>query len=572
MRKFYLLILVAFLSAFSLAAQQPKFPLLPVPIDQWKATDGWQKAGVISVNPFTTDISLTKGKEIYVGEGTGGTIQTKNSYADSQLSFEVLLSPKAKGVFYVLGKYGIVLSGEKNKMGGILKQDGSAIMPLLNTERAAGLWQQVEVAVRAAEGIPNTTIIEYVKINGFTVHLNVFVNTASPNAFSESSMAFRSTEGIMAVRDFKILSYVDKRPITIKNIDYQYFKEFDWETQAINPGVKPTLEGSSKTLSYNVGQGRVRDNNLTNFDITLDVAADGNYAFMYDFAGTGTLTLDGKTLLPKTDFQFREPNVVYATLKKGEHRLQLQYIKVWWPAQMGLFVAGDGIRPYALHAINSLPEKKPVGEIAVSPKSENDVVRSFFMHGNEKRTHVVSVGSPKGFHYAFDLNQGTILASWKGEFADVTEMWYERGEPQILKPKGLTVYLAGKPLIALKTQKDRLPNEYNSEADINYKSTKFDENEQPTFFYDFKNQRLSQTIVPTSDGLKNSLRLEGETTDFVFRIAKGKNVEKMNSYTYRIDDYYVKLDSGVGVEIIENKGMKSLVVDAQPTFSYTIIW
>lgn len=40
------------------------------------------------------------------------------------------------------------------------------------------------------------------------------------------------------------------------------------------------------------------------------------------------------------------------------------------------------------------------------------------MHGDEKRTHVVSVGSPKGFHYAFDLNQGNLLAVWKGEFAN----------------------------------------------------------------------------------------------------------------------------------------------------------
>ena len=45
--------------------------------------------------------------------------------------------------------------------------------------------------------------------------------------------------------------------------------------------------------------------------------------------------------------------------------------------------------------------------------------------------------------YTMDLNRAALLQTWRGQFADVTEMWYERGEPQLLETAGLTVPVSG---------------------------------------------------------------------------------------------------------------------------------
>jgi hypothetical protein len=427
----------------------------------------------------------------------------------------------------------------------------------------------MEVAVRKADNIPGKALIEYVKINGLIVQQNVFVDATEMAGL----MVFKNPTGNFAIRDFKLLSSADVKPITVTTIDYKHYKSFDEENQKVTEGSTPELTGSMKVLNHDVGQGRVRENFLNQYDITIDVTKKGNYAFLYDYAGNGSLAVDGRMLIEKNrDPQYREPKLAYVSLEKGTHYLQLEYSKAWWGAQLGLFIAGDGIRPYPIHTLTSLPEKRLPGEIVVNPTSETEVIRSFFMHGDTKQTHVVSVGSPQGFHYAFDLNQGALLSVWKGEFANVTEMWYERGEPQILQPKGLAISLSGKPLIALKSQKNKLPESYEDVAEIDYQTMRFDENEQPTFVHNFKGRTLTQTLTPTNEGIKHEVTIDGQTNDLILQIAEGKVVEKLGNSTFRVDDYYVRMSTAAGAEVVDNKGSKTIIVPAKSTLSYSLIW
>lgn len=569
MKKSYLGLLMLISLPFTLLAQQPKFPLKPLPFSEWNTASGWQTVGNFSVNPFTNDIKLTSGDHMYVGNGKGGTLQTKDTFQDCQLSFDFMVSSTADGAFSVWNQYDISLSAAPNKLGELTTKDGKVFTPLANVGRTPGLWQHMEVAVRKAENIPGKALIEYVKINGLEVLQNVFVDAAETGG----AMIFKNPAGNFAIRDFEILTFANVKPITVTTIDFKHYKEFDWENQKVAEGSTPALAGSMKLLHHDVGQGRVRENFLNQYNITLDVAKKGNYAFLYDYAGNGSLAIDGKMLVEKNrDQQNRFPKVAYVSLEKGTHQLQLEYSKAWWGAQLGLFIAGDGIRPYPIHALTSLPEKRLPGEISVNPTSETEVIRSFFMHGDEKRTHVVSVGSPKGFHYAFDLNQGNLLAAWKGEFANLTEMWYERGEPQILQPKGLTISLSGKPLIALKSQKSSLPDSYEDVSEIDYQTTKFDENEQPSFVYKFKNRTVTQTLIPTNEGLQHKVTIDGNASDLILRIAEGKSVEKLDNGTFRVDDFYVQLSTAAGAEIVNSNDSKTIIVPAKSTFSYSIIW
>lgn len=568
MKKYYVSLLILIGLPFTLLAQQPKFPLKSLPFSEWQTSGGWQTAESFSVNPFANAVKLTTGNTVYVANGKGGTLQTKETFQDCQLSFDFMLSPTATGVFSIWGQYGILLSSDANKLGELRSKDEVLRTPLVHAARAAGLWQHIEIAIRKAEYVSGKALIEYVKINGLEVFQNVFVDAPTMGG----PMVFENPTGSFAVRDFKMLTFADIKPVTVVNIDYEHYKTFDWENQKVADGSTPALTGSMKLLHHDVGQGRVRENFLNQYIVTVDVAQKGDYAFLYDYAGNGSLAVDGKMVLPKLDQTDRMSRIAYVSLEKGTHTLQLEYSKAWWGAQLGLFIAGDGIRPYPIHALTSLPEKRLPGEIIVNPTSDTEVIRSFFMHGNEKRTHVVSVGSPAGVHYAFDLNQGNLLAAWKGEFANVTEMWHERGEPQILQPKGLTISFSGKPLIAMKSQKNQLPNNYEDVTEIDYQTTRFDENEKPTFVYTFQGKTLTQTLTPVKDGLEHTVAIDGKTHELILRIAEGKHIEKLDNGTFRVDDYYVKMSATAGAEVVTNNDLKSIVIPAKPTFSYSIIW
>lgn len=213
-----------------------------------------------------------------------------------------MLSPAADGAFSVWDQYNISLSAAPNKLGELTTKDGKVFAPFAKAGRTPGLWQHMEVAVRKAENMPGKALIEYVKINGLEVLQNVFVDAAETGG----PMVFKNPTGNFAIRDFKILTFANVKPITVTNIDFKHYKTFDWENQKVAEGSTPALTGSMKLLHHDVGQGRVRENFLNQYNITIDVAQKGNYAFLYDYAGNGSMAVDGKMLVEKNrDQQYR---------------------------------------------------------------------------------------------------------------------------------------------------------------------------------------------------------------------------------------------------------------------------
>ncbi len=63
--------------------------------------------------------------------------------------------------------------------------------------------------------------------------------------------------------------------------------------------------------------------------------------------------------------------------------------------------------------------------------------------------HAVSVGSPSNLHYTYDLEKGTVLQVWRGEFLDATPMWHDRGDGSS-RPRG-SVTLLGDDMLLGKT-------------------------------------------------------------------------------------------------------------------------
>jgi hypothetical protein len=105
-------------------------------------------------------------------------------------------------------------------------------------------------------------------------------------------------------------------------------------------------------------------------------------------------------------------------------------------------------------------------------------------HHGKKKTHVISVGDQSGAHYSYDLNQAGMLQMWRGDFLNTTEMWYERGEPQVATSMGAAVILNGKPPIAIVADsKSPLPDSLKSGAEFMYKGYTLNAVRLPTFEY-----------------------------------------------------------------------------------------
>ena len=78
---------------------------------------------------------------------------------------------------------------------------------------------------------------------------------------------------------------------------------------------------------------------------------------------------------------------------------------------------GPGIKKQSFDSKLSLikKERKPNKNMKVSAKDGAIVQRSFLRHHGETRTHCISVGTPEGIDYAYDMNLGSLLSVWSGD-------------------------------------------------------------------------------------------------------------------------------------------------------------
>lgn len=226
-----------------------------------------------------------------------------------------------------------------------------------------------------------------------------------------------------------------------------------------------------------------------------------------------------------------------------------------------------------MHALASLPEPDPVGVISVTPATKSQLIRSFVQMPGEKmkRTHSLSVGSPSGYHYTLDLNQMTLLQAWKGDFANVTEMWYERGEPQVLSPMGTTVHLPAQPaLMVLPNEATAWPDSLN-ESTLRYKGLTVDKQGAPTIAYELAGLTVTDAIQAQDDGLVRTLSLTGSPDDtpgprsVYCRVAAGSSLEEVGKGLYAVGDrsYYVRFDPKAKVKLRQSSGKQELLVPVE---------
>jgi hypothetical protein len=560
----------------------------------------WQIVGAVQAAYEDTMLTSTPGVGVLLNAFTkssqfkpGYDLRTKLEHGDVLMEADIMVPKRSNSGIYFQSRYEVqIFDSWRNKsprhsdMGGIYERwkgdkgfEGNA--PLANASFAPGLWQHLEVSFQAprfdASGKKITPAkFVYVKLNGVTIHENIFVSGPTRSAAFEDEkptgpLLIQGDHGPVAIRNIKLALQQDM-DVKLSDLSYKYY-----EKTATDPveaaRVKPTVQG--KTAAIDVRVAPSREQFFIMYEGKMIMPKKDSYRFSLFTSGMGSLEIDGKTVITsKNPSLNRDPVHGDVSLEAGPHNFRLWMNKVyrWGAPVMALFVEGADTRALPLHAPASIPDLPPAPLFAVKAEKNTEIIRSFLEHGGKKLTHVLSVGDPAGINYSYDLLQGGILQVWRGEFLNTTEMWHERGEPQTAAPLGATVVLAGTcPVYDATSSRDSI-------ADYKYKGYTITGTGAPVFKYEYRNVSITDQILPAEmgKGLSRTMKVSGDGINGLqFRAAQGKTITMIRKDLYSVDSgrYFVQLSQTADARIADYMGQQVLLLNASSAeLNYQIIW
>ncbi|HEV7382293.1 MAG TPA: family 16 glycoside hydrolase [Dyadobacter sp.] len=535
-----------------------------------KPASNWFLQSGIVMNPVSASKpKLTAGDGILIGT-TGSPITSLVKASDLRLSLEFMVSPGAEG-------YLILPGNQKVRIGDSSKQTETSSattgyvgqFPTQNAAKSPGLWQHLELAYDVSVPLQTSSArLNQLTLNDVTVLETVYLPVHNPITAAQP-IGLEVTKGTIAFRNIGYQLLASRKPLALENLKYKVFSD-KWDSKTYS---KLDHEGSSPTLTQEVTNG-MREFHLV-YEGDMDATEAGEYIFTTVYQGNMfSLDVDGKTIIDKTESSSQESHSGTVNLTQGKHKFRIHYSRFPWrqPA-LGLRVEKAGVRPYDLHALSSLPEPEPKPYISVEPELKTETVRSFVQLDGEtaKRTHCISVGTPQGWNYTVDLNRGALLQAWKGQFANVTEMWYERGEPQLLSPAGLLAPVSGKSSIASLSQQTAA---WPDSANINFLGYNLDGHGNPAFRYAISSAVVVDRMTPTANGINRTFQLEGKPSQPVYALAaSGKNIVMIEKGLYQVDDrYYVQIDKKAAASIRPSDGGNELILPLTGNTAYTMFW
>lgn len=546
----------------------------PLPLKDLSSFEGggpnWSVRGNVSIHPSgAVKPKISAGDGVLIGT-PGNPISTKVKAGDIRFYIEFMVSPGATGSVKLPGGQKILISDSHKQL--VTNSQSSGYIgqfPTQNAAKAPGLWQTLEVAYDVSvPQLPTSSRLNMLVLNGVnvleTVYLPVINSTDQPQP-----LTFEVNKGIIAFRNMGYQLLLSRKPVSLSNLNYKVYSDA-WDAKTYN---KLSHEGKSEMLTQEVTKG-MREFHLV-YEADIQVQEPGDYIFTGIFSGVAfSLKIDGKNVLDNGESTSQETHSGAINLSQGIHKLKLHYSRFPWrqPA-MGIRVEKSGIRPYDLHVLSSLPEPEPKPYISVQPKTQPEMVRSFVLLDGEKykRTHCISVGSPSGWNYTIDLNRGALLQAWRGNFANVSEMWHERGEPQLLFPAGLTTPVSGKSSIAVLTNGNTL---WPDSANVNYLGFNLDAGGFPGYRYAIDGATVKDQLVAGSGGITRKFAIDGTPKGTLYALmASGKNIVQIEKGLYQVDNrYYVQVDKKASVIVRPSVDGQELILPILTGTSYTMYW
>ncbi|MEY4627756.1 MAG: hypothetical protein RLZZ595_82 [Bacteroidota bacterium] len=581
---------------------KPRLQDLPFNDLTWaaQASSNWMILGDVQSGYNDTSLNLAKGNGILFNNYSkaiqfkpGHHLVSKMQHGDIVIAFDFMIPKGSNSGIYLQSRYEVQIADswgvkvpKHGDMGGIYERwenekgfDGKA--PMKNAALAPGLWQHMEISFQAPRFDPNGKKISpakfiYVKLNGTTLHENIFVSGPTRAALyndekPQGPLLIQGDHGQIAIKNFKYAPQ-EELNVSLKDLSYTYHeKSANTPEEALK--ITPTAKGKTNSIDARLAQAK--DDYLLQFKGKLIVPSNDTYTFSMLYSGDASLEIDGEKVIPPTWTHTGGYDVTGSTeLQAGDHDFVLWVNKDvnWSRSGLSVFIEKPNSKSVALHSPASIPERAPAPLIAVKAENKVEMVRSFMEHRGRKLTHVVSVGDPAQVHYAYDLMQGALLQVWKGDFLNTTEMWYERGEPQTATPLGAPIGLSGFCLIYDKSlAKD-------SNADYRYKGYTLSNSGNPIFNYAYKQLEIKDHIVVTDAagrGLKRTIVVSGTGKEKqMIRIAQGQSITPIGNGLYGINNqtYFVQLPTGVFPKIETYNNEQVLLLNGSEPIQYQLIW
>lgn len=530
-----------------------------------KIPSNWAFADSVAIHPEKPNpVKIFPGSRILVGK-PGDPVVTSLNGRNFRLYLEYSLSPGASAAVS-LPFGGFVMISEGRVAGGEKMNGFTGLAPYQDAGKAAGLLQTLEIDYEAdIPGFRNKVRINEVRINGVVVQQGQYMDS-SP---SPAGISIRVDNGTAVFSAVGFQKFENRRPVLLSDLTYKIYND-EWDSRTTD---KLAASGTSPELTFEVTEDR-KSYNLV-YEGNLVVKENGDYNFTTLYTGAYCqLSIDGNVVLDTDHSTSQESHRTNVRIEAGTHKISLWYSKFPWErAALGLRVGKTGVRDYDLHGLSSLPEPPVKPFLSARPGRRPEMVRSFIRFPGEthKRTHCLSVGAPSQRSYSVDLNRAALLQVWSGEFANTTEMWYERGEPQLLTPLGLTEIISGRSSIA------RLPGAdapWTDSSSVNLMGYRIDPHGYPIIRYALGPSIFEDAIIATEKGINRTVTPERNASsgNYVL-LAEGRQIIPLEKGLYAVDRrYYVKLGSNATPILRRSKGKTELLLQLAQPVSYSIMW
>lgn len=552
-----------------------------------------QKNGVLTVSPGTGILVNLPDKK-----NPGKDLISSVQYGDLDLELDYMMAKGSNSGIYLQGRYEIQLLdswGVKNPRagdnGGIYerwdesKPDGQkgyeGYPPRQNVSRAPGLWQHLKISFQAPRFDPSGKKTENARIlsvvlNGVVIHENIELFGATRGAMGNEGplgpLRIQGDHGAVAFRNLIVTPYDKPRP-RITDLKYELYRG-KFTTMPDFSSLKAEQRGSVAILGE--GVSAIDNEFAIRYSGTMIVAAPGEYNFNLNASGgAAMLKIGTKEVIPFTGWRGKGKVV----LQEGTSPFEIIYSKHidWAGSAVALTISGPGIREY-LASDKNLSGGNSVDPILVS-EADNKLLRSFMdLPDGHRVVHAISLGSPEKIHYTYDMDNGTIVQVWRGEFLDATPMWHSRGDGSS-RPVGAVQYF-GKPVptvAMLPTPQSQWAADTTGSA-FRTKGYMLNANEEPTFRYLTFGASVSDAarVMENGQGISRTITVENAPQNFYVRLAAAKSIEQKSENLYLIDDqsYYLRLDdSGKMKPVIRDvNGQKEIIIPIQNKITYSILF
>lgn len=535
-------------------------------------------------------------------ESENAVLLTQFEHGDIDLQLDFMAAKGSSAELLLQGRYGVRLTDSWLKAS-LVPEDNAGISPSEdpgdfqgsaageNASRSPGLWQRLEISFKAPRFDESGNKIadarfDKVILNGEVVQQDITVDAPSSAIFEDEDLAgplaLRALDGPVAIRNIRYKKYGDLS-IELRDVRFRAF-EGRFKNYDTLRHLTPVDTGTADSLTFENG---VKDG-LLEYKGTMHVPKSGKYMFRLSTGGASWFYIDSEFFMDNNESRDYEYSVFGTKyLEKGEHPFRLVYLNT--DHSLLLHYEGPGIPWTPLNKSSSVRRRAGSEPMYFNAEDKTIQLRSFFSHKDQKKLYALSVGLPGELNFAYSLKHYSPLTLWRGDFADVAQMWRFRGNEQTLEPQGVRTELNGKPgIVFLNNRKEEWPDTV-SVYFYTDKKYQLGENRLPLFSYRLDDVRVQDHLSPLEDnsGLKRTINFDLSATEqtddksLYILLASAPSIDKLPNGNYAVNDknYYIEEveTSGAPAFMRQNRGKQQLILPVpvrSDSFdvSYTIVW